>query len=522
VTAPANATDVERTFYDVVIVGSGFGGGTMAYALSRAGLNVLLVERGGWAHRDDTDWNGRAILLEGRYRGESPMAVDQRPDAAPVQSFPNEAVGGNSIFFGGASLRLRAADFARWPIAYRDLERHYSAAEQLLEVHGNAGTDPIEPPRSSPYPFAPPPLTAPARRIFAAAEKLGWHPFQIPVAINHAGAREPKCINCFTCDGFPCRIGAKNDVAQTALAKADPARLSILARTIATRLAVRDGRVVALDVIDRDDGDRRLTVRGKLFVIAAGALATPALMLRSGLDRLDASDAIGRYLMRHCNAMLGFLFPFRTNPEAVNHKQVCIDDFYESVRKTDGTALGVIQDMCMPPPDVVRALGPRGFRWAAYLGAAHIQTLLCIAEDEAQPDNRVSLEASGAVDRWSQPIAAVRHRYTDGDVRRRDQLVAHARRVLRAAGGVAGKVRLIDSFSHAVGTARFGLDPTASVLDRYCRFWALPNLFAVDGSFMPTSGGVNPSLTIAANALRVAEHVTGNFAALTGGVDPRA
>lgn len=520
-TAPPPATDVERTLYDVVIVGSGFGGGTMAYALSRAGLNVLLVERGGWPHRDDTDWNGRAILLDGRYRGESPIAVDQKPDGAPVQSFPNEAVGGNSIFFGGASLRLREADFARWPIAYRDLERHYTAAEQLLEVHGTAGRDPVEPPRSSPYPFAPLPLTAPAQRIFSAAEKLGWHPFQIPVAINHAGPREPKCINCFTCDGFPCRIGAKNDVTQTALAKADPARLSILARTVAAKLGVRDGRVVALDAIDRD-GDRRFTVRAKLFVIAAGALATPALMLRSGFERLDASGAIGRYLMRHCNAMLGFLFPFRTNPQAVNHKQVCISDFYESVRKTDGTALGVIQDMCMPPPDVVRALGPRGFRWAAYLGAAHIQTLLCIAEDQPQADNRVALDASGAADRWSQPLATVHHRYAEGDLRRRDQLVAHARRVLRAAGGVAGKVRLIDSFSHAVGTARFGLDPTASVLDRHCRFWSLPNLFAVDGSFMPTSGGVNPSLTITANALRVAEHVAANFPALTAGVDSRA
>jgi choline dehydrogenase-like flavoprotein len=521
VTGASPPPDVERTLFDVAVVGSGFGGGTMAYALSRAGLNVLLIERGGWPHRDETDWNGRAILLDGRYRGESPIEVDQRADGPPVQLLPNEAVGGNSVFFGGAALRLRATDFARWPIAYRDLERHYTAAEALLEVHGRAGEDPVEPPRSAPYPFEPPPLTAPAQRIFDAARKLGWRPFQIPVAINHAGPREPRCLNCFTCDGFPCRIGAKNDVTQTALAKADPARLAILARTVAARLLVRDGRVVAMDAIDRD-GDRRFTVRARLFVLAAGALATPALMLRSGLDRLDASDSIGRYLMRHCNAMLGYLFPFRTNPRAVNHKQVCISDFYESARQSDGTALGLIQDMCMPPPDVVRALGPRGFRWAAYLGAAHIQTLLCVAEDDAQAENRVTLDAGGAADRWGATVAAVHHRYSEADLRRRDRLVALARRVLRAAGGVAGKVRLIDSFSHAVGTARFGVDPTASVLDRHCRFWSLPNLFAVDGSFMPTSGGVNPSLTITANALRVAEHVTANFAALTARMDSGA
>ncbi len=517
-TAAPPPVDVEGTVFDVVIVGSGFGGGTMAYALSRAGLNVLLVERGGWPHRDETDWNGRAILLDGRYRGETPLQVDQRADGQSLQTFPNEVVGGNSIFFGGAALRLRATDFARWPIAYRDLERHYTAAEALLEIHGRAGVDPVEPPRSAPYPFEPPALTEPARRIFKAAEKLGWHPFQMPIALNHAGPREPRCINCFTCDGFPCRIGAKNDVTQTALAKADPARLAILARTVAGRLMVRDGHVIALEAIDRDS-DRRLTLRAKLFVIAAGALATPALMLRSGLDRLDASGAIGRYLMRHCNAMLGYMFALRTNPQAVNHKQVCISDFYESVRASDGTALGVIQDMCMPPRDVVRALGPRGFRWAAYLGASHIQTLLCIAEDEAQADNRVTLDAAGALDRFSQPVATVHHRYSQKDLQRRDRLVALARRVLRRAGGVAGKVRLIDSFSHAVGTARFGVDPTSSVLDRHCRFWPVRNLFAVDGSFMPSSGGVNPSLTITANALRVAEHVTANFAALA--VDPR-
>ena len=381
----------------MLVVGSGFGGGTTAYALSRAGLKVLLVERGGWPARDETDWNGRAILLEGRYKGETPVDVRQGGAGADVETFPNEVVGGNSIFFGGAALRLRATDFARWPIAYADLEAHYGEAEALLEVHGQAGDDPCEPPRSSPYPYPPAELTAPARRIADAARALGLHPFHIPVAINHAGTREPRCINCFTCDGFPCRIGAKNDVTQTALAKADPNNLAVVARMLVARLVERDGRIAGVEAIDRDSG-RRLTLQARATVLSGGAIGSAALMLRSGLGARDASGTLGRFLMRHCNAMIGYVFPFRTNPDGVNHKQICVTDLYESVRDADGTSLGIIQDMVMPPREVVRALGPPGFRWAAGLGANSIQTLLCIAEDEPQKENGVSLsERNGRV-----------------------------------------------------------------------------------------------------------------------------
>jgi choline dehydrogenase-like flavoprotein len=162
--------------------------------------------------------------------------------------------------------------------------------------------------------------------------------------------------------------------------------------------------------------------------------------------------------------------------------------------------------MCMPPPEVVRALGPPGFRWAAGASAGRIQTLICIAEDDPRPENRVTLSAE-QVDPAGLPVAVVTHAYGEADLRRRDALVRAARKVLRKAGGLLGKVRLIDSFSHAVGTVRFGRSPEDSVLDPTCRMWRLPNLYVVDGSVMPTSGGVNPSLTITANALRVAAHI---------------
>jgi len=506
--------NLETTLFDVLIVGSGFGGGAAAYSLSRAGLNVLLVERGGWVHRDENDWNGRAILLDGRYNGDAPVHVRQtaNPERAPEQIFPNEVVGGNSIFFGGAALRLRERDFDRWPIRYAELEPHYAAAEALLEVHGHAGEDPCEPPRSTPFPFPSPALTAPARRISEAATALGFHPFHIPSAINYAGSRTPVCVRCFTCDGFPCRIGAKNDVTQTALKNADPAHLQLVARTLAVRLLERDGRITGLVAIDRDT-DRRLTLRAKVFVLAGGAIGTPALLLRSGLDRLDRSASVGRYLMRHCNAMVGAPFPFRTNPELVNHKQICISDLYEQGRAEDGMAIGIIQDMCMPPAEVVRALGPQGFRWAASLSAGFIQSLICIAEDEPQAGNRVSLATE--TDRLGLPVVQIDHQYTAGDRRRRDLLLHAARKVLRRAGGIGSKVKLIESFSHAVGSVRMGQAEAGGALDPHCRYWGVPNLFVADGSFMPTSGGVNPSLTITANALRVAGHIRQEFGSLT-------
>jgi len=339
-------------------------------------------------------------------------------------------------------------------------------------------------------------------------EELSWGQrllgFETPSALNYGGGRLPTCVRCFTCDGFPCRIGAKNDVTQTALRHADPDHLTVLARTVAARLVQRDGRATELEAIAADGG-AKVALRARAFVVSAGAIGTPALLLRSGFDRHDRSGSIGRYLMRHCNGMVGYLFPFRTNPERVNHKQICVSDLYESRRAEDGTAVGVIQDMCMPPPEVVHALGPAGFRWAASLSAGFIQTLICIAEDEPQAGNRVSLTET--TDRWGLPVAAVDHHYTPADLRRRGLLIRAARRILRRAGGIAGKVKMIESFSHAVGSVRMGADAASAALDSDCRLWAFPNLFVVDGSFMPTSGGVNPSLTITANALRVAERL---------------
>ena len=489
--------------YDAVVVGSGFGGALAAYALAEAGLSTVLIERGGWARRDELDWNQEAILLEQRYRNSAPLLVKQYGAREFKPLFSNEAVGGLSVFYGGASLRLRETDFDHWPIGYEDLEPYYSKAERLLAVHGDSGEDPFEPRRSGGYPQPGQPLTAPAQRILSAARKVGYNPFKIPLAINFTDNARNICIKCNTCDGFPCRIEAKNDLTATVLRKAQEFGLEIVAGTIVAELQTAGEKVEQLICVSKETKEM-FSIGAQVVFLGAGALYSPGLLRRSHLG--TEHRFFGRCLMRHCNAVAGYLFPGVTNSENVFHKQLCFTDFYEDFRTAHGTAVGVIQDIYTPAPEVLHHFAPAGLKRLAAAAARRLQNLLCIAEDEPRFENRVTLAA--AKDEHGLQLSEVHHAYSSRDLDRRDYLVRKAKRVLRAAGGLIPFTHAIDSFSHAVGTLRFGSEEDESVLDPSCRLRGFDNLFVVDGSFMPTSGGVNPSLTIAANSLRVADIVT--------------
>ena len=492
---------------DAVVIGSGFGGAAAARTLCAAGIDTVMLERGGWARRDDGDWDEREILLNHRYRSESPLMVRQYGDQEYQPTPANQVVGGQSVFYGGASLRLRENDFVGWPIDYVDLESHYSRAEQVLGVHGQAGEDGTEPWRSEPYPHPAPALTPPARRRREAAERGGAPPAKIPLAINFAQPERPRCIQCVTCDGFPCKIEAKNDVTTNLLLEAQRDGLRILPGSAVGRLVTEGDRVRRVECVDKAAGEP-FAVEAGLFVVAAGALNSPAILLRSNLPDQDGTGALGCFLMRHCNAVVGYLFPFRTNPERIFHKQLCFTNFYDDYRDELGTAVGIIQDIYTPGAEVLRHFAPRGLGAVARFASAFVQNLLCIAEDDPQSENRVTL--SDTRDPFGHELVQVTHSYSRNDFRRRDYLVSKARRIMRAAGGLVSHVYAIDTFSHVVGTCRMGDDPAVSVLDRDCRVRGVANLWVVDGSAMPTSGGVNPSLTVAANALRVSQAIVGN------------
>ena len=205
------------------------------------------------------------------------------------------------------------------------------------------------------------------------------------------------------------------------------------------------------------------------MILSAGALQSPAILLRSGLERLDNHRLIGRFLMRHCNAVVTGLFPFRTNPDRVFHKQLCFTDFYEDLRDRLGTSVGTIQDIYTPAPEVLKHYAPFGYGNLSAFVTRYLQNLLCVAEDEPQYENRVHLTAR--LDDFGIAVTGVVHRYSDGDRLRRKYLTDRARRILKQAGGLYHRIYNLETFSHAVGSLRFGNDARTA-------FWMNPAGFA--------------------------------------------
>jgi choline dehydrogenase-like flavoprotein len=502
------------TAYDALVIGSGFGGMMAAHALVHAGQRVLLVERGSWVRRGPHNWTGEEVgPLCSHYNTEAPYLVNDDGGRSAAGAF--FCVGGPSVFYGGVALRLRQEDFesdpdldggsgAAWPYAYADLEPWYAAAERIIGVAGVGTDDPTEPWRSTPYIERPGPISAISERIGEAARALGLHPFRLPLAINHGAAEgRASCTACGTCDGFACAIGAKNDLATSVLPGLLERGLELRTGSAAVRLLAERGRVTGVAVADVRTGQTEV-FRARRVILSAGALASPHLLLASGLHRFNpGGHVVGRYLMRHLNRIVFGGFTRSPVPDGRFHKQIGIHDFYfgDPQGREPRGKLGGIQQVATPPGELVRSQvpGPLGVLGARLVG--HLAGLLTIAEDQPQFHNRVAI-ATDRIDRLGLPGLTVTHRYSARDHAASGTLVKAARAVLRRAGAIGFYHHTIGTYSHAAGTVRMGRNPRTSALDGYGRFRGLDNLFVLDGSFMPRSGGVNPSLTIAANALR--------------------
>lgn len=503
---------VDGGHFDVVVIGSGFGGAMAALPLVEAGARVLMLERGDWVARGEHSRDlGLAWKDRPAYCRRTPYPV-RGEGKQRLGAF--HCVGGASVYYGGVALRFRSEDFegspeitgdVRWPFGYEELRPYYRRAEELLGVSGDTGDDPTAPPRRTPLPPPGIELSPTSRALRDAAKRRGLHPFHVPVALNDDGSRTGAlCTACGTCDGFACFLGAKNDLATVLIPRLLGGGMSLRPRTVAVRLTEEDGRVAGVDALDRDDR-RRLHFRADHFVVAAGALGTPHLLLASGLERLNpAGDSVGRYLMRHCNAIVGGFAPRGVGDPADFRKQIGINDFYFG----DGSAsappgrLGAIQQLRatriglaeLPIPGfLARALQPLVDRSMA---------LIVMAEDQPNRDNRVRVSRGGS-DAFGRPIARVEHRYSDRDRAARRALEGHARAILKEAGAPFTVRKVLTTFSHALGTVRMGRDPTAFPVDTEGRFRGLPNLRITDASIFPTAAAVNPSLTISANALRI-------------------
>ena len=492
--------------WDAIIVGSGFGGAMAALELVDAGLNVLMLERGGWVARGPQSWSADGVgLVTPHYDKETPYDVDA---TRRYVGGSWHCVGGQSVFYGGASYRFRETDFefdagvvgasgAAWPFRYADIEPFYSKAEQLLNVAGSAD-EPTAPPRSHPYPQQPAPLAAPARMIADAATRIGLTASRIPLAISYQsnGARRG-CIKCGQCDGYACPAEAKNDLASSVIPDLVRRGMTLRTNTVCVRLVRRGRRITGVQCVNRVTGERELLLADRV-ILGAGSLATPHLLLASHLAAINpAANAVGRYLTRHRNAVVFGVYARTPNPEGTYDKQVAIFDLYDQG--------GSIQQLT-PPVGLVRAYLPAVMGGPVSLFLTKASGLLVIAED--QP----SIEKGMCVD-WSRtddlglPRLKVRHRYCARDEAAARVLIRAATRIHREAGALLTCVRGIETFSHALGTVRMGVDPKTSPLDEVGRFRGLDNLYITDGSALPRSAGVNPSLTIAANALRIGAHI---------------
>jgi choline dehydrogenase-like flavoprotein len=398
----------------------------------------------------------------------------------------------------------------------------------MLGVAGQVDVDPTEPPRSTGYPQRPQTLAPISARIADVARGLGLTPFPLPLAINYNGTRSGggACALCGTCDGFACAVSAKNDIATAIIPELERLGMVVAPNTVVVRLVDGQGRIKEVECVD----GRTLTpcrFRGRAVVLAAGSLATPHILLSSGLEgRNPAGASIGRYLMRHCNAVLMGIFSKKPVPDGGFHKQIGIQDFYfghPSVREPRGK-LGCIQQFATPQAAymVSHAEGwilkrYEGFRrrlalsvapWVVPMGVPHITGFIVIAEDRPLATNRVKLAGRT---KFGTPGAAIDHHYDARDLAARNALVGAAQKILKGAGSVYSMRDDIQTFSHAVGTVRLGVDSSTAPLDAWGAFRGIDNLWVADGSVLPRSGGVNPSLTIAANALRTGERVAASL-----------
>jgi choline dehydrogenase-like flavoprotein len=508
--------------YDVIIIGTGAGGGTLARRLAPSGKRILLLERGDWLPREPQNWDTAEVFMDNRY-----ITPDTWIDAhgKPFQPQIHYYVGGATKLYGAALYRLRREDFGElrhhdgispaWPISYEVMEPYYTAAERQYAVHGARGEDPTEPPASAPYPF---PAVSHEPRIQQLSDDLarvGFRPFHAPcgVMLNEANMAYSACVRCGTCDGFPCLVHAKADAEVLGVRPAlEFANVTLLTHAKAVRLETNSaGTAVTEVVVDHEGHPERYA--GDIIVVACGAANSAKLLLRSATDRhpnglANGSDQVGRNYMFHASQAV-LALSREPNP-TVFQKTLGVNDFYFRGPGFD-YPMGNIQMIGKSRAEMFKGEKPLETKlapgWALRDVAQHAVDFWLSTEDLPRPENRVTLDGEGNVQLTytpSNPTAATRlyHQLKSmlGDLGMHPDHLVRRFAYMKTDIPVAG-------VAHQAGTCRFGDDPRSSVLNRECRTHELDNLYVVDTSFFPSIGAVNPALTAMANALRVGDHL---------------
>jgi choline dehydrogenase-like flavoprotein len=509
--------------YDVIVIGSGPGGASLAQRLAPTGKRILLLERGDYLTRSRANWDSQTVFVEGAYQAaETWFGRDGRTFHPGLHYY----VGGNSKVYGAALLRLRKRDFGElrhqdgispaWPLGYEVFEPYYAEAEKLFHVHGQRGEDPTEPAASGPFPF---PAVSHEPAIQSLSDKLraeGLHPFHLPLGIlldEKNGKPTPTsiCIRCDAFDGFPCLLNGKADAQVMCV---DPAlaahpNLTLLTGAYVSKLHTdATGRSVTEIQVRRQDREERYSA--DIIVVACGALSSALLLLRSACaghpqGLANGSGQVGRNYMRHNQSILMALM--REPNDTVFQKTLAVSDYYFEAPDWE-YPLGLIQ-MCAAAHGA-QIRGEELPAWLEWLPkrpfeaiARHAMNFWLSSEDLPRPENRIFYDGERVV-----------LDVEEGNMEAHRRLRAKLEKMVTAAKGhpvllennlYFGKDVPIGGTAHQAGTARFGVDPNTSVLDLNCKAHELDNLYVTDASFFPSIGAVNPTLTIIANALRVAD-----------------
>ena len=528
---------------DVCIVGSGAGGGVMAAELSAAGMEVVVLERGeertaaDFMAQDELTNVIRQDFFAADYR-ESQRGNTSEQAVPGKYSLLAQTLGGSTVHWGAWSWRFRpdemqvlshegaiaGANLADWPIDYEELAPYYSKAEQILGVSGLAGSNPFEGKRDRGYPN-PAHVYRPASRLIqAGAKTLGLHPFPIPMAINsRVYGNRAKCMNGGQCSGFGFPVQAKASPLVIHIPAAlATGRCRVVTGARALKITL-DERGRARGVHYRGRGGEEGEIRARQVIVAGGSIASAQLLQMSRSARFpkglaNNNDQVGRNLMCHVFSIVNFEMEGDSNSILGPPGNIAVDDYHPSDSRRGFHRGGVIGEAIDPLPigSALKAgsyLGGKrawGKPLSDYLSRfPRMGGLISIGEDLPVADNRVDLDPDHR-DAAGIPLPRITHTRHDNDLRLARYLESRMSEIAQAGGAL--KTWATDftgvktGSGHIMGTCRMGDDPETSVLNRWCRTHEVDNLWVIDGSFFPTSGGYNPTLTIFANAYRVAAH----------------
>jgi choline dehydrogenase-like flavoprotein len=514
----------QATHFDAIIIGTGAGGGTLAYHLAPSGKRILLLERGDYLPRERDNWDSSTVFIQAKYRAKETWSDEKGNAFSPGIQY---CVGGDTKVYGAALLRLRKEDFGdvrhqggiapAWPLSYEDFEPYYTKAEHLYHVHGEHGIDPTEPFASAPYAYPPVRHEPRIQELHDDLVRLGHHPFPLPLGIlldEKNGTRTPqsRCIRCDRFDGFPCLVQGKADAEVLCVTPAlEHANVQLLTNAYVERLETSaSGREVRKVHVQHNGEPEEYSA--DIVVVSCGAINSAALLLRSANDRhprglANSSDVVGRHYMRHlCSAFMAI--SMRPNP-TVFQKTLALNDFY--FRSDDWDyPLGEIQLLGKTDGEILKGEVPDWAGWtptmALDVAARHSVDFWLQSEDLPEPENRVTLDGKGRITLHLEDTNLEGHKRLIAKLQGMLEAIGCQEHLLPHSLYLRKKIP-ISGTAHQNGTIRFGHDPKTSALDVNCRAHDVDNLYVIDGSFFVSCGAVNPALTIIANALRVGDHL---------------